>query len=467
MSKTPPTRPKKPSKPQTSGQPARSPHPSGDALGFRSFAAMARVEIDLPVDAHVVGEPVTVTEIHYPDLPRAGLLATCRRADRSHQVSFADLVFAPGSPGASVAARYREWIGLSADGSAPQPAHPPKITSDDIVIGKPVELVVLACKSNAIRCRLLGTSREVTLRTAVRDEVPGSIVTVTPAKHWTHARHPYVSGDVDGTRFDVHALGLAPLALHQKGDWNPDDEYWGQQDEPIDDWARPIIARGKRPMFELEQVIPGVDPDDFDSDPILEAAELHQAGDVGSAYAVLMNLLAQDLRCLDAHAHLGNLEFERSPEQAILHYEMGTLIGGALAGEVLRRRLAVGPHRQPPLPPLPARHGPVRVAARRPVRRHVGVHEDAVAQSWRQPGRALQPRRRRSRQDVDGDAGRRGMTTAGVSPFERAMCECTREVAPGNRVTGRTVSSGRRWSSTNRPPRAIYVTRSTSDITAR
>ena len=34
-----------------------------------------------------------------------------------------------------------------------------------------------------------------------------------------------------------------------------------------------------------------------------------------------------DLRCLDAHAHLGNLEFERSPEQAMLHYEMGTFIG--------------------------------------------------------------------------------------------------------------------------------------------
>ena len=327
MSKTPPSRPKRPSKPQTSGHPARDPSPSADALGFRSFAAMARVEIRLPADAHVVGKPVTVTAIHYPDLPRAGLLATCRRADRRHEVSFADVVFAPGSPGASVSARYREWLGLSADGTATQTARPHKVASDDIVIGKPLELVVLACKSNAIRCRLLGTSREVTLRTAVRDEVPGSIITVTPTKHLTHARHPYVSGDVDSTRFDVHALGLVPLALHEQGDWDPDDEYWGEEGEPIDDWARPIIARGKRPMFELEQVIPGVDPDDFDSDPILEAAELHRAGDVRSAYAVLMNLLAQDFRCLDAHAHLGNLEFERNPEQAMLHYEMGTLIG--------------------------------------------------------------------------------------------------------------------------------------------
>jgi len=323
----------KPKKPHTSRHAARTPRPSDDALGFRSFEAMARAEIQLPADAHVVGEPVTVIEIHYPDLPRAGLLATCRRADRSHEVGFADLVFAPGTPGASVSARYREWLGLSPGGNATQTARPHKVASDDIVIGEPVELIVLACKSNAIRCRLLGTSREVTLRTAVRDEVPGSIITVTPAKHWTHARHPYISGDVASTRVDVHQLGLVPLTLRARGDWNPADEYWGEKDEPIDDWARPIIARGKRPMFELEQVIPGVDPDDFDSDPILEAAELHQAGDERSAWTVLMNLLAQDLRCLDAHAHLGNLEFARSPKQAMLHYDMGTLIGELSLGK--------------------------------------------------------------------------------------------------------------------------------------
>jgi tetratricopeptide (TPR) repeat protein len=36
-----------------------------------------------------------------------------------------------------------------------------------------------------------------------------------------------------------------------------------------------------------------------------------------------MDTLLRDLRCLDAHAHLGNLEFDRSPERAIVHYEIG------------------------------------------------------------------------------------------------------------------------------------------------
>jgi hypothetical protein len=45
------------------------------------------------------------------------------------------------------------------------------------------------------------------------------------------------------------------------GEWDPAREYWGEEDEPIDEWAKPIIARGPRPMFEMEQVLPGSDPE--------------------------------------------------------------------------------------------------------------------------------------------------------------------------------------------------------------
>ena len=76
-----------------------------------------------------------------------------------------------------------------------EPGASARAASDGIDIDQPVDLVVLACKSNALRCRLLGSDREITLRTAVRDEFPGAIITVTPAKQWTHARHLYLSGD--------------------------------------------------------------------------------------------------------------------------------------------------------------------------------------------------------------------------------------------------------------------------------
>ncbi|MFC1641591.1 hypothetical protein ACFL5O_02715 [Myxococcota bacterium] len=192
---------------------------------------------------------------------------------------------------------------------------------------------MLATKSNALRCRLLGTAREVTLRKAVRDEMPGSIIAVKPTKQWTHARHPYLVGDVDSVRFDVSALGLVPLELRDRGEWDPEEEYWGEDGEPMDEWAKPIILAGKRAMFEMQRVIPGADPYDFDSDPIVEASERNSAGDHVGARTILMNLLAQDLRRLDAHAHLGNFGFEHRPAQALHHYEMGVAIGALTLGE--------------------------------------------------------------------------------------------------------------------------------------
>jgi hypothetical protein len=93
-------------------------------------------------------------------------------------------------------------------------------------------------------------------------------------------------------------------------------------------------------MFEMEQVLPGADPEDFDSDPIVEASDLNSAGDRAGAREVLMRLLAHDLRCLDAHAHLGNFAFDRSPIEAQRHYEIGMSIGAFSLGRKFEGVLA-------------------------------------------------------------------------------------------------------------------------------
>lgn len=46
-----------------------------------------------------------------------------------------------------------------------------------------------------------------------------------------------------------------------------------------------------------------------------------------------MELCHADLRCLDAHAHLGNFVFDRSPEDAIRHYAVGLRIGELSLGD--------------------------------------------------------------------------------------------------------------------------------------
>jgi hypothetical protein len=46
-----------------------------------------------------------------------------------------------------------------------------------------------------------------------------------------------------------------------------------------------------------------------------------------------MELCQADLRCLDAHSHLGNLIFDDHPENAFRHYEIGLRIGKLSPGD--------------------------------------------------------------------------------------------------------------------------------------
>lgn len=127
--------------------------------------------------------------------------------------------------------------------------------------------MALSVKDKAVRCRVLGSERAITLRAGrLWDVVPGEIVVVRPRKQWSYAGHPYLSGTIESARLDVPALGLVPLKLEDQGTWHPDEEYWAEEGEPVDEWARPIIARGPRRAFEMEQVLPGADPDDPDSE---------------------------------------------------------------------------------------------------------------------------------------------------------------------------------------------------------
>jgi hypothetical protein len=295
--------------------------------------------VPLPVDAFVVGEPVSVIGFDYDGNSRVGLTAMCRRRDGSEHTTAAwEVGFAEGTEAAGYIAAYRMWLGLEpASVAGPPPTHRPrrhKVDDNEIDLDGPVELVVLALRENAARCRLLSSRREITLRSAdAWRMVPGEIVTVRAKKQWRYAGHPYLSGDIEGHRIDAPALGLVPLELLDEWTWDPEDEYWGEEGDPLDDWELRIIACGPRPSFEMEQVLPGADPDDYESDPIVEAAELRRAGDSAGAEEILTKMLLADLRCLDAHAHLGNMMFNARPEIAIRHYEVGVQIGELSLGD--------------------------------------------------------------------------------------------------------------------------------------
>jgi hypothetical protein len=198
---------------------------------------------------------------------------------------------------------------------------------------QPVELIALAVMQTGIRCRTQD-GRSVTLRpgSGIRGEAEAHILTVQPNKTWTFQRTTYLAGKFIGMRLDVAALKLTPLKLKDEGLWDPKEAYWGEPGDEIHKCFRPIIAAGPRPSFEMEQILPGLDPDDIDSDPITEAVDLYEAGKVVESERALHRCLEEDLRTLDAHAHLGNWAFDDASrkifvEKALRNYQAGVAIG--------------------------------------------------------------------------------------------------------------------------------------------
>ena len=281
-------------------------------------------DVAVPCDGFVVGEPVSVIAFDYDGDKRRGLTAGRRRVDgREHVVAGSKSKTGDRQPVSNCGKR------VSVPGFA---AISSPVAGLDL--SGPIELAALSVKQKAARCRLLGSDRIVTLRASrLWDVYPGEIVMLNPRKQWNYDGHPYLSGTIESTRLDVAALGLVPLKIEDCGLWDPHEHYWGEEDEPIEEWAKPIIVRGPRREFEMEQVLPGQDPEDPFSDPISESNESKDSGDIEGAYKILIDLCQADLRCLDAHSHLGNFVFHGRPKEAIRHYEAGLRIGELSLGE--------------------------------------------------------------------------------------------------------------------------------------
>jgi len=108
----------------------------------------------------------------------------------------------------------------------------------EIPLGLPVEMLAVAVKESAIRCKTLDANIPITLR-KVRLEVEGEILTVIPKKLWQFRNTYYMSGKVKSTRIDIPALNLDPLALRDPWPWDPKERYWG-------DWFNPSDNQGAR-----------------------------------------------------------------------------------------------------------------------------------------------------------------------------------------------------------------------------
>jgi hypothetical protein len=309
-----------------------------DAYGedecYVAFLTVLEDELGKGCEAKVMGEDVTVVGWDYRN-ERLGVIAKCRKKDREkHEVAAWEVEVAAGTHGEKSLAAYRRWLGMESNKRTKTDTG--KGTERKGGVRKVIELAVLAVRDKALDCRVLGEEdgREIIFRAAVKGVVPGEIVRVVPEKRWVYGGQESIDGQIKGARIEVAALGLEPLKLRPEGTWNPKEMDWGEEGPTVEEWTKmlPVNARGKRPQYEMEQVVPGAN---FagEIDPIMEANELKDNGDAKGARKVLMELCRQDLRCLDAHAHLGNMVFKREPETAVKHYEVGVRIGELTLGE--------------------------------------------------------------------------------------------------------------------------------------
>ena len=331
----------------------------GDDEQLTAIHEGMEASIELPVDVLVAGEPMALVDVNYEGNTRRGLVAQCVRMDSSEhkrRVSLADVQIQSNTQAYRFVCAYCRWLCVE-----PIAMHAgPDVTKEseeraeeeiNIDMTDTVDLVVMVTKQRAARCRQLTDQRVITLKAPTTYQtVPGQIVTVQPNKFWHFKGHPYLSGEIVSTRIDVEVLNLPLLAISEVAVWDPQlafdsiisdlaDEDGSETRGTNSAWIKATIARGPRPVYEMQQIIPGLDLDDIDAielDPIIEANELREQGDDEGAHQIFADLLEADLRCLDAHAHLGNMTFDLSPKQALMHYNVGVEIGLQAVGTNFR-----------------------------------------------------------------------------------------------------------------------------------
>jgi hypothetical protein len=198
------------------------------------------------------------------------------------------------------------------------------------ILHQRITAIALSCSEQTIRLRQLNGTDVISLRTGgvvAHRVAPGQLVDIELSKQWTWSGTVYCVGRIERVWTDVAALGLDPLPLEDQGEYDLNEihEPFELTDPYGPMWHR--FATMPRRAFEFSGIAwsagVGVEPTDDGACLVGDAADM---SDPRSARKLLMKALAADLRCIDAHAHLGNMAFHHRPEDAITHYDIAIRI---------------------------------------------------------------------------------------------------------------------------------------------
>lgn len=178
--------------------------------------------------------------------------------------------------------------------------------------------------------------RSLIVRTGISRDlpVPGEWFEVAVERAWRFGSTDYLKGTVGRWWLDLDALALEPLAIAHEGAWTL--AAWlrtnGLEVEDLEPEYARVAANPVRREVEMEQVLPDpFTPLEYEEDGILEAVGWKESGEHAMCQKILSEMLRQDLRCIDAHAHLGNLFLDgfwgqANPARALRHYQIGVAI---------------------------------------------------------------------------------------------------------------------------------------------
>jgi len=134
----------------------------------------------------------------------------------------------------------------------------------------------------------------------------------------------------DGSKAAIQIDNVKTLKIKSFGKWNPKKELFDDLDENEEQLSHPydeILNAKERPIWEMENILPGLKSGDFHC-PIGVGIDMLDSGDWNGAIKYMKNLLLEDARCLDAYAHLGSWYFEADDlNKAKNFYKTGVAVG--------------------------------------------------------------------------------------------------------------------------------------------
>ncbi len=186
--------------------------------------------------------------------------------------------------------------------------------------GQSIDALALGRSGSSICARVERSAAKVLVEaglTSIRP-VEGELFTLAVRRRTRDNGFWLLQGSVHSPRLEASVLRLTPLALYPRIEESSGNGAGGST---------------KRAHYELERVVPKIPGFPAAGPEVLEEiAAFWAAGDAELAELLAGELLARDLRCLDAHALLGGFFLnapleQRWTERALRHFRVGVTIG--------------------------------------------------------------------------------------------------------------------------------------------